>query len=119
MANPQVSTNTNCDYIIINHQRKIKFTPVNLYRHSQFDTSKNASTSDATTTTTTDSSEPTTSTANVRQSNNATNIKPETVSTNDSVRSAHVPATTSSAPQSIPRYQPLIPEDGFSYGNME
>ncbi|CEI94678.1 Putative DNA repair and recombination protein RAD52 [Rhizopus microsporus] len=90
---------------------QIKFTPVNLYRHSQFDTSKNASTSDATTTTTTDSSEPTTSTANVRQSNNATNIKPETVSTNDSVRSAHVPATTSSAPQSIPRYQPLIPED--------
>lgn len=117
MANPQVSINTNCDYLIINHQRKIKFTPFNLYRHSQFDTSKNASTSDATTTT--NPSAPTTSTANVQQSNNTTNTKPEPVSTDNSVRSTHVPATTSSAPQSIPPYQPLIPEDGFSYGSME
>lgn len=116
MANPQVSINTNCDCLIINHQRKIKFTPVNLYRHSQFDTSKNASTSDATTT---NSSAPTTSTANAQESNNTTDIKPETVSINDSAQSAHVPATSSSTTQSIPRYQPLIPEDGFSYGNME
>ncbi|CAO3695392.1 unnamed protein product [Rhizopus microsporus] len=91
---------------------QIKFTPVNLYRHSQFDTSKNASTSDATTT---NSSAPTTSTANAQESNNTTDIKPETVSINDSAQSAHVPATSSSTTQSIPRYQPLIPEDGFSY----
>ncbi|CEG80874.1 Putative Recombinational repair protein [Rhizopus microsporus] len=91
---------------------QIKFTPANLYRHSQFDTSKNASTSDATTT---NSSAPTTPTANVRQSNNITNTKPETMSTDNSVQSTHVPATTSSAPQSIPQYLPLIPEDGFSY----